>query len=252
MQNRPLAKLQRTNITVLYQSEMQLSPHFLMDNQFELIIDALFGIGYRGKLDDALATVINAINYVDIPVYSVDVPSGLEASTGYVPSTAIEAEQTVTFIVAKQGLLSGQAAKHVGQLFLSTLSLNDAFQYSILENASIQGESSIPKKPKRNEASHKGHIGLLLAVGSNQGLPGAIRLASESALRSGAALVAVSCHPDNQQLVLSGRPELMLAPNNAEKLADSPFFDKAKVMLIGPGLGQSPWFRVFISNDCQQ
>lgn len=248
-------KLQKTNISVLYQSEMQLTPHFLSDNNFDLVVDALFGIGYQGDMAEPLATAVNVLNHVDIPVFSVDVPSGLEASTGHVPTTAVIADQTVTFIVAKQGLLSGQAAKHVGELFLSSLSLNDDFQYSILESAAIQGGEFIPKKPQRNEASHKGHIGLLLAIGSNQGLPGAIRLASESALRSGAALVAVSCHQDNQQLVLNGRPELMLAPDSADKLLDSPFFEKAKVLLIGPGLGQSPWskalFDLVINSDKQ-
>jgi NAD(P)H-hydrate epimerase len=62
---------------------------------------------------------------------------------------------------------------------------------------------------KRLNTSHKGTIGQVLAVGVGMGMPGAIRLACEAALRSGAALVAVCCHQDNQALVFNGRPELM-------------------------------------------
>jgi hydroxyethylthiazole kinase-like uncharacterized protein yjeF len=72
-------------------------------------------------------------------------------------------------------------------------------------------------------------------------MPGAIRLASEAALRCGAALVAVCCHQDNQALVFNGRPELMLAPSDAKTLANSLAMNKSKTLLLGPGLGQTRW-----------
>jgi NAD(P)H-hydrate epimerase len=79
---------------------------------------------------------------------------------------------------------------------------------------------------------------LLLTIGGGLGMPGAIRLASEAALRCGVGLVSVSCHQQSQLLVSNGRPELMLAPTTTGLLAQSQQFKKAKGYLIGPGLGQ--------------
>ncbi|MEW6990670.1 NAD(P)H-hydrate dehydratase [Colwelliaceae bacterium 6441] len=241
-------KLQKTNATIIYQSEYQLSTEFLQENSYEIIIDALFGIGFKGQLTPELIAIIHLINRSHAKVISVDIPSGVEATTGHVSSTAIMADFTITFIVVKQGLLTGQAANYVGEILLADLTIGEAFQQVITSLVEIQGELNSPKKPKRSAVSHKGDIGLLLAIGGNQGMPGAIRLASESALRAGAALVAVCCHKSNQSLVLSGRPELMFAVDNASQLTESHFFHKAKQLICGPGLGQDAWSKTLF--DC--
>lgn len=234
-------QLQKTNITVLYQSELQLTKAFFHDNHYDLIIDALFGIGYQGELSKNISNIIHTANQTGISIVSIDVPSGLNATTGHVETVAICATQTVTFIVAKQGLFTGQAAHYVGHVYLATLSLNQAFRQHIISQVQIQGRNAIAHRPFRSAVSHKGNVGLLLCIGSYTGLPGAIRLASEAGLRAGAALVAVCCHHSNHQFVLNGRPELMLAPDTAQSLSESRHFSLAKVMLIGPGLGQASW-----------
>ena len=234
-------KLASTHVTILYQSELELNHDFFLENRCDLIVDALFGIGFKGSLSDEYIQLISLLNDAEAPIMSIDVPSGLNASTGVASPIAIKAWQTVTFIVLKQGLLTGQAAKHVGQLKLASLTLNDTFNELIDGKVFVQGKETIPSLPARNEVSHKGDIGLMLAIGGQKGMPGAIRLASEAALRTGASLVAVSCHRENHGLVLTGRPELMLAPDNAQQLVDSLFFEKAKVIVLGPGLGQSQW-----------
>lgn len=217
-------------------------------NEFpgEIIVDALFGIGFYGSLTLPMKQLVIAINANTANVLSVDIPSGLCASTGVVESAvAVIAKVTVTFIVYKQGLLTGQSANFVGELILADLSLGEDFKQQVSCHHFFQekyplfnGESLLTK---RLSTSHKGNIGQILAVGGDVGMPGAIRLASEAALRCGAALVAVSCHQDNQALVFNGRPELMLAPSHAKALASSLSLHKAKVVLLGPGLGQSTW-----------
>ena len=253
-------------ITIIYQSEMPLEPHFIAENGYELIVDALFGIGFKGPLTSQYQPIISAINHSVLPVVSVDVPSGLDATTGVVETCAIVAKQTVTFIVLKQGLLTGQAANHVGDIYLADLSLGESFQQDIATNVMVQigdehqqlnhvsnNNSAFEAKANtkattqavinlnRAASSHKGNIGLLLAVGGGQGYPGAIRLASEAALRTGASLVAVYCHRDNYSMVLNGRPECMLSTSLADKVSDSLHFQKAKVLLCGPGLGRTVW-----------
>ena len=212
----------------------------------DIIVDALFGIGFYGSLAIPMQQLVVAINVNKANVLSVDIPSGLCASTGFVDNTlAVIAKVTVTFIVYKQGLLTGQSANFVGELILADLLLGDAFTQQVTCHHYFQKEyplyDGVSFLTKRLNTSHKGSIGQVLAVGGGVGMPGAIRLASEAALRSGAGLVAVCCHQDNQALVFNGRPELMLAPSNAKKLASSLAVSNAKILILGPGLGQTEW-----------
>jgi hydroxyethylthiazole kinase-like uncharacterized protein yjeF len=212
----------------------------------DIIVDALFGIGFYGSLATPMQQLVTAINDNTAEVLSVDIPSGLCATTGFVENTlAVMAKVTVTFIVYKQGLLTGQSANFVGELILADLLLGEGFKQQVSCRHYFQKEyplyDGVSFLTKRLNTSHKGTIGQILAVGGGVGMPGAIRLASEAALRSGAALVAVCCHQDNQALVFNGRPELMLAPPDAKKLANSLAISKAKVLLLGPGLGQTEW-----------
>jgi NAD(P)H-hydrate epimerase len=207
----------------------------------DIIVDAIFGIGFKGDLPVKLQGLVLAMNKHVAATVSIDVPSGLCASTGRVGDFAVKADTTVTFIVIKQGLLTGQAANFIGKLYFADLTLGDSFNKQVSSKVIIEGAQVLKHLPVRENASHKGHIGLLIAVGGNQGFAGAIRLSAESALRCGAALVSVCCHQQNTHLVANGRPELMFAPCQAELLSHASAFEKAKVYVLGPGLGKNAW-----------
>jgi len=209
--------------------------------QGTVIVDAIFGIGFKGSLPQSITEVVNAINKHPAKVVSVDIPSGLYATTGYVENSAVKANSTVTFIAMKSGLVTGQAINHVGNLYLAELAIGHAFSQQVKSELSLLGSSILSELPTRALNSHKGDIGLLMAIGGDRGFAGAIRLSAEAALRSGSALVSVCCHQSNQALVFIGRPELMLAPSCAKELASSNTFNKAKVYVLGPGLGQNDW-----------
>ncbi len=218
----------------------------IRDFSGDVIVDALFGIGFYGVLSEPMYQLVSTINAHNAAVLSVDIPSGLCASTGLVSKgNAVIADLTVTFIVYKQGLLTGQAANFVGELFLADISLGAAFTQLVSSHVVYQNNfplfNGVSPLHERLNTSHKGSIGQVLAVGGGRGMPGAIRLASEAALRCGAALVSVCCHMENQALVFNGRPELMLAPSEAKQLVNSTAMKKAKVLLLGPGLGQTDW-----------
>jgi len=207
-----------------------------------IIVDALFGLGFKGTLTADMRKVVLTINQHNAAVISIDVPSGLCATTGFVSGNALEeqaiiAHLTVTFIVYKQGLLTGQAANFVGKLQLASLGLNEIFTKQIISSTYYQRHANLEELPKRLACYHKGDSGLLLTIGAGIGMPGAIRLASEAALRCGAGLVAVCCAQENKIIVCNGRPELMLAPCIADDLANSSVFIKAKAFVLGPGLG---------------
>lgn len=206
-----------------------------------LIVDALLGIGFSGALSESLIELIAAMNDSLEVIVSADVPSGLCATTGCVGTIAVKAHSTVTFIALKQGLLTGQAASYRGHIVYEPLGLASAFESHIASRHYIQSQNNLPELSERMPTSHKGSIGLALAVGGNQGFPGAIRLSAESAMRSGASLVAVSCHPRSQSLVFQQRPELILATTEAVELVSSTLFKQAKVIVLGPGLGNDIW-----------
>lgn len=212
----------------------------------DVIVDALFGIGFYGKLNEPMEALVATINTHKAAVLSVDIPSGLCATTGLVnEGNAVIADITITFIVYKKGLLTGQAANYVGELVLADIGLESAFTEAVISNVFYQAGNPLLNTPSplktRLNTSHKGTIGQVLAIGGGEGMPGAIRLASEATLRCGAALVGVCCHENNQTMVFNGLPELMLAPNTAALLSDSIALKKASVIILGPGLGQSTW-----------
>lgn len=218
----------------------------------DVIVDALFGIGFYGALNDHMQQLVSAINTHNAEVLSVDIPSGLCATTGFVSEgNAVTADITVTFIVYKQGLLTGQAANFVGELMLANIGLGKAFIQRVPSHVIYQQDypllNGVNPLHERLNTSHKGNIGQVLAVGGGRGMPGAIRLASEAALRCGAALVSVCCHIENHALVFNGRPELMLAPSESKQLANTTVMKKAKVLLLGPGLGQTDWSKALFN-----
>ena len=202
-----------------------------------VIVDALLGTGLNRQVGGDYAPAIAAINSSSCPVLAVDIPSGLHADTGCVMGCAVQAELTVTFIGLKCGLFTGEAADYCGQIVLADLSLSAAVFAAIKPSANLLRKSALPP---RSRCAHKGKFGHLLLIGGNLGYSGAIRLAGEAALRSGAGLVSVASRAAHSSLLNIGRPELMC--HAVEELAElTPLLLKASVVVIGPGLGQDDW-----------
>ena len=89
--------------------------------QSHWIIDGLLGIGLRARVREPYASAIRILNASETPIVAVDVPSGLDADTGQVCGVAVRASATVTFGLAKRGLLRSQAAPYVGRLFVDPI-----------------------------------------------------------------------------------------------------------------------------------
>lgn len=217
-----------------------------------LWVDALWGIGIRGELPDYAVKLIGFLNREHKNMLSVDIPSGLLADTGQAAPIAVKACHTISFIAPKQGLLTGQAANYVGSLHLADLTVGESFQNRINSEVHVQTDHNLPAFKARAMASHKGDIGLAFAIGGNEGFPGAIRLCAEAVLRSGASLTAVACHKANQALVFNGRPELMLAPDQPSEESINHLLAKAKVLVLGPGLGQDEWAQIWFNYIIEQ
>ncbi|KPV96609.1 Bifunctional NAD(P)H-hydrate repair enzyme Nnr [Pseudoalteromonas sp. P1-9] len=212
-----------------------------LDTSADVYIDALLGIGFCGELSSEYSDVINHINQQHKPIIAVDLPSGLNATTGEVAKACINANYTVSFISLKQGLLSGNAKQHVGNLYFAGLGLADAFiEYVKPLSKLVNYDALKASLPVRHINSYKQQLGHVLLIGGDKPMPGAIRIAAESCLRAGAGLVSVATHPENRAIVVQGRYELMVhAVDHATEL--EPLIEKADVCVIGPGLGLSNW-----------
>ncbi|MEE4482788.1 bifunctional ADP-dependent NAD(P)H-hydrate dehydratase/NAD(P)H-hydrate epimerase [Serratia ficaria] len=205
----------------------------------DLIIDGLLGTGLGAAPRAPYDALIEAANRHRAPTVALDIPSGLLAASGAAPGAVIRAAHTVTFIGLKPGLLTGQARDWVGQLHQSTLGLADWLAKQRVPIQRFTAETLPQWLQPRRPCSHKGDHGRLLLVGGDRGFGGAIRMAAEAALRSGAGLVRVLTHIEHVAPLLAARPELMAQALDGETLDQA--LDWADVLVVGPGLGQGEW-----------
>lgn len=236
-----LELLEQWPVTIIFAAHGSQINDAIASFNGEMILDCIFGIGFCGQLSPAMTQLFLEVNNKNCIKVAVDVPSGLDANLGIVSPLAIKADLTITLIAYKQGLLTGQAANYVGKLHLETLGVNQAFTHLASTTCFRQSLELLPEPIKRQAASHKGSIGMMLAIGGHRSFTGAICLASEAALRTGAALVGVCCAQDSRSILLSRCPELMMIASCAQELASATHLEKVKAVVIGPGLGRDSW-----------
>lgn len=204
-----------------------------------VLLDALLGTGLHSQVREPFAGVIDAINASPLPVVAVDLPSGLNADTGAIEGVAVQADLTVTFIALKPGLFTAQGPDLTGELCFAALAEQpEPAVAAVLERLTLDSCKTV--LPKRPRAAHKGMFGHLLLIGGNLGMGGAIVLAAETALRSGAGKVTVATRSEHVAPLLARCPEVM-----AHGLEDPaqlvPLLDQATAVVVGPGLGRDHW-----------
>ena len=212
----------------------------VIDSEVELIIDGLLGIGIQGSVRGPIAHAINLINDSGLPVLALDVPSGLDSDTGRVCGVCINAAVTTTFIAEKVGLFTLDGPDHCGKVVCHSLQLNSCL--ASIEPAAYQLNEQLLRGiiTPRLKNSHKGLYGHVLIIGGGPGMPGAVYLAAQAALRVGAGMVTVATLPEHAGKVLPLLPEVMIhAVHDLDSL--QPLLMKATICVIGPGLGESDW-----------
>ncbi len=206
---------------------------------FGLVVDALLGTGLDRPVAGRYAAAIEAVNRFHGPVLALDIPSGLHADTGCRLGGAVAADRTVTFIGLKQGLFTGDGPECCGTISYSSLGVPQEVQRCEQPSALLSPQPDAVFEPRRRSA-HKGHFGHVLVVGGDAGFSGAVRLAAEAAARVGAGLVSVATRATHAALINLTRPEIMSHGIETAKDLDA-LRRRASVVVVGPGLGQSPW-----------
>jgi NAD(P)H-hydrate epimerase len=215
----------------------------------DVIVDALFGTGFSGKPRPDAARVIAEVNAAGAPVVSVDLPSGVDASTGAVEGPAVQAEATVTFHALKVGHVVAPGRFQAGEVVVADIGLEAAPTRVSRANRSVLG-----LVPRRTERDNKYSAGSVLVVGGSTGLTGAPSLSSEAALRAGAGIVT-ACVPASLNLVFEQRlVEVMtrpcpdeggtMTPEAADEILDAA--ERAGAIALGPGLGRTEGARALV------
>jgi len=209
----------------------------------DVVVDALLGIGLKDAPREDVARMIERINGSGKPVVAIDVPSGVNASTGEVAGAAIRAHTTVTFGEAKVGLAVAPGRFHAGSVRVVDIGLGAAeHEHALLTPAVLE------RVPGKTERSTKYRAGSVLVVGGSRGLTGAPVLAALGALRADAgyvtlavpesALAAVEAHLlEAVKRPLPEDPAGRLLPRTAEAILEAA--ERADAVVVGPGLGRS-------------
>jgi ADP-dependent NAD(P)H-hydrate dehydratase / NAD(P)H-hydrate epimerase len=191
----------------------------------DLVIDAVFGGGFRRGLPEGLAPWMMS----GAPVLAVDVPTGVDPDTGEVgPEGSFHAERTVTFGALKPGHVVAPGADVCGRVTVIDIGLGPGDPILMVAE---EEDCLLPARPRR---AHKWSAGAVLIVGGSTGMVGAAVLAGRAALHFGAGAVGVAS-PEPEAVATLG-PEL-LTPS-LESLGD--LLARYDVVVVGPGLGEHP------------
>src|SRR6266513_5591271 len=195
----------------------------------DVVIDAIFGTGFHSEPREEAARSIDAIRSAGVPVVAVDVPSGVDASTGEVSAVCVEATTTVTFHGEKVGLAVAPGSLHAGRIELVDIGLEPVET----RHARVTSEI-VHRLPRRRRGGNKYRSGSVLVVGGAPGLTGAVCLAAEAAFRADAGYVAVCAPAESLPVVEMRLLEAVKRPLEEAFEAAA----RASALALGPGLGR--------------
>lgn len=212
----------------------------------DLVIDAIFGVGFRGRLPDPVVPWTTH----PAPVLAVDVVSGCQADTGDVEGPAFTAARTVTFGARKPAHVLGEGARRSGPVTVVDIGLPQprAELHLVTDDDAL--------RPVRARDAHKWSAGAVLVVGGAPGMSGAPLLAARAALRFGAGAVRLAVPGSVVERVAAAAPEIMVTGSRAERFTVDDANDLATmgnrfdVLVIGPGLGREsdPFARLLLDS----
>lgn len=211
------------------------------------VVDALFGTGLKREIKGHFADAVQLINNAPCPVIAVDIASGIDSDTGIILGTAVQAELTATYGVAKPGHFVYPGRSHSGVLHIIDIGIpSRVIKQAMLHHELLDADTVRTFMPSRSDDSHKGSHGHLLIVAGAIGKTGAGILSGLGALRAGAGLVSL-CVADRINAVFeSALHEAMTIPVKGGEHG-APVFDDFEAILgamegkqaavLGPGCG---------------
>ncbi len=243
--NQMCLKAMEISVPILDYASSSVNSNAVIDNA-DIIVDAVFGLGFRGEVDNKTAELFGAINNAKAKVASIDLPSGIYAGGGF-SNNAIMADLTVTFECYKPCHLHPSSLDLCGKVKVVSIGIPSDILESFLD-APKKTELDILLKslPKRLPSFHKGNCGTALIIAGSYGFAGAAVLAAKAALKSGVGLVKIACVKSIYQIIALALPEAVCVPldeNESGTIAISQIskvlkhINTSDAVLVGPGLG---------------
>ena len=214
----------------------------------DLVVDGLLGTGFTGTLREETSRLIEFMNGCNLPILSIDIPSGVNSDTGAVESVAVKANATVGLALPKPGHYVSPGKMYTGKLIIDSIGMPsvlltaDSIRQQLLEKELVR--NSI--QPRSMDA-HKGNCGRILVIAGSIGLTGAAAMASQAVLRAGAGIATLAIPDSLHDLMEVKLTEVMTVPVSeiepgvigmnalSELVKLSKGYD---AVLIGPGLGR--------------
>ena len=214
----------------------------------DIIVDAIFGVGFHGRVSDELGEVIGMINSSHGSIVSVDVPSGVDSDSGEVSGVCVQADHTVTFSTRKPGHVIYPAVDYCGEVHVVSIGIPEhviheqEYHISTIDYGDVR--SCFP--PRRNN-THKGTFGKLLCICGSIGMAGSATFAGKAAVQSGVGMVEMAVPAEIYPIVAANLVDpvyhLLKSNANGTVSADSIplILEKMKTataVMIGCGMGK--------------
>lgn len=213
----------------------------LPQDEYSVIIDAVFGIGLSRNLGQTYITLLTALNEKSGVKIAVDIPSGVCATTGRIYETAFRADYTVTFGYEKLGMTQFPAHIYCGAVIVADIGITE-------EALDVQGETAytLERKdlswliPNRKVNSHKGSYGKVVIFAGSKGMAGAAYFSAKACLMTGAGMVKIVTCESNRMILQGLLPEAMVSSYEENCITDAQIEEELKwadIALIGCGIG---------------
>lgn len=218
------------------------------DCRCDILVDGLLGTGFSGELrEDALELVRRANAGSQSFTLALDIPSGLDATTGRPCPEAIRASATATFAAAKPGLVLPWASEYTGSLHVVYIGTPKKAQQLGGASFRLLDRAALAHLPAPLACGYKNAYGHVVVIGGAHGMPGAAHVAARAALRAGAGLVTCACPAAYASEVRLGMPEIMTRAlgetgedqwkkRHASEMED--LLARAGSLVVGPGMGR--------------
>lgn len=246
-----LSKLSpETKVQLEIVGKLDIPIHYGVEHTlYDVIVDAIFGIGLTRDVSGKFRTAVEAINASKAAVVSVDIPSGVNTDDGSIMGCAVKADITVTFAYRKLGIMLYPGASCAGEVICAPIGIPKA----VTENkrtgvVTFTDAEKDLKLPGRNPAGNKGTFGKVLLVAGSKNMGGACYLSALSAFRTGAGMVRIFTASDHRESLLKKLPEAIVdtyLDDGEEELLEEEYralkaaIDWATVVAVGPGISVS-------------
>jgi ADP-dependent NAD(P)H-hydrate dehydratase / NAD(P)H-hydrate epimerase len=214
----------------------------------QVIVDAIFGTGFSGSPKGETAEAISAINDSGAPVVAVDIPSGVDGTTGEVAADAVRADVTIAMAAEKFGTATGDGAVRAGDVEVADIGIDAGSEVPWADR--VPGASWVVSErdvviPERASGAHKRSSGSVLVIAGSDAMPGAAVMTATAALTSGSGYVTLASTREACEIASTRTPELVTTVvSKAEKLGADALdalttqLERANALALGPGMGE--------------